>query len=86
MRKHVEESVATDAAAGRGRGGRFSAGRKREVVMRLFNEQLGLMETLKGTTRRQNVTVEHVHVHAGGQAIVGVVSGAKKGPGRASDE
>ena len=32
MRKHVEESVATGAAAGRGRGGRFSAGRKREVV------------------------------------------------------
>ena len=35
MRKQVEESVATGAAAGRGRGGRFSAGRKREVVMRL---------------------------------------------------
>ena len=28
MRKHVEESVATGVAAGRGRGGRFSAGRK----------------------------------------------------------
>ena len=27
MRKHVEESVATGVAAGRGRGGRFSAGR-----------------------------------------------------------
>ena len=25
MRKHVEESVATGVAAGRGRGGRFSA-------------------------------------------------------------
>ena len=36
MRKQVEESVATGAAAGRGRGGRFSAGRKREVVMRLL--------------------------------------------------
>ena len=36
MRKHVEESVATGAAAGRGRGGRFSAGRKREVVLRLL--------------------------------------------------
>ena len=33
MRKHVEESGATGAAAGRGRGGRFSAGRKREVVL-----------------------------------------------------
>ncbi len=36
MRKHVEESVATGVAAGRGRGGRFSAGRKRELVMRLL--------------------------------------------------
>ena len=55
-------------------------------LMRLFNEQLGVMETLKGTTRRPNVTVEHVHVHSGGQAIVGTVSGAKKERGRASDE
>ncbi len=31
MRKQVEESVAPGAAAGRGRGGRFSAGRKRET-------------------------------------------------------
>ena len=36
MRKQVEESVAPGVAAGRGRGGRFSAGRKREVVMRLL--------------------------------------------------
>ena len=36
MRQQVEESVATGVAAGRGRGGRFSAGRKREVVMRLL--------------------------------------------------
>ena len=35
MRKHVEESGATGAdTTGRGRGGRFSAGRKREVVLR----------------------------------------------------
>ena len=31
MRKHVEESVAPGAAAGGGRGGRLSAGRKRET-------------------------------------------------------
>ena len=55
-------------------------------LMRLFKEQLGAMEMLKGTTRRQKVTVEHVHVHAGGQAIVGAVSGGEKGHGRASDE
>ena len=34
MRKQVEESVAPGAAAGRGRGGLFSAGRKRETVLR----------------------------------------------------
>ena len=36
MRKHVEESVATGVAAGRGRGGRFSAGRKREYDVPLW--------------------------------------------------
>ena len=36
MRKQVEESVAPGAAVGRGRGGRFSAGRKRETVLRLL--------------------------------------------------
>ena len=41
MRKHVEESVATGVAAGRGRGGRFSAGRKREVVLRLLRGEIG---------------------------------------------
>ena len=41
MRKHVEESVATGVAAGRGRGGRFSAGRTREVVLRLLRGRWG---------------------------------------------
>ncbi len=50
-------------------------------LMRLFKEQLGAMEMLKGKTRRQKVTVEHVHVHAGGQAIVGAVSGSKRASG-----
>ena len=50
MRKHVEESVATGAAAGRGRGGRFSAGRKREVVMRLRGEDLESVSRAVGIT------------------------------------
>ena len=33
MKKQMEESAATGAAAGRGRGGRFSARRKREPVL-----------------------------------------------------
>jgi hypothetical protein len=46
-------------------------------LMRLFNEQLEAMAKLKGKTREQKVVVEHVHVNAGGQAIVGAVSTSK---------
>ncbi len=46
-------------------------------LMRLFKEQVELMARLKGKTSQQKVTVEHVHVHQGGQAIVGVVSTIK---------
>jgi len=42
-------------------------------LMRLFNEQLDQLQRIRGATRQQRVTVEHVHVNAGGQAIVGVV-------------
>ena len=43
-------------------------------LMRLFNEQLQALATLKGQTGQQKVTVEHVHVYEGGQAIVGNVT------------
>jgi len=49
-------------------------------LMRVFNEQLEAMQKLKGKTGQQKVTVEHVHVHGGGQAIVGAVT-ATKGEG-----
>jgi len=42
--------------------------------MRLFIEQLEMMAKLSGKTRQQKVTVEHVHVNDGGQAIVGAVT------------
>ena len=42
-------------------------------LMRLFNEQLAAMAKMKEKTGQQKVTVEHVHVHSGGQAVVGVV-------------
>jgi len=45
--------------------------------MRVFNEQIEVMQKLKGKAGQQKVTVEHVHVHEGGQAIVGAVSAAK---------
>jgi hypothetical protein len=46
-------------------------------LMRVFNEQLEAMQKLKGKAGQQKVTVEHVHVYEGGQAIVGAVSGPK---------
>lgn len=55
-------------------------------LMRLFNEQVELMAKLKGKTSQQKVTVEHVHVHQGGQAIVGAISTTKTGQGEGSGE
>jgi hypothetical protein len=46
-------------------------------LMSLFHEQLEVMAKLKGKTGQQKVTVEHVHVHQGGQAIVGAVTAAR---------
>jgi len=50
-------------------------------LMRLSMEQVEVMTKLKGKTGRQKVTVEQVHVHDGGQAIVGAVSTAPKAEG-----
>jgi hypothetical protein len=47
-------------------------------LMRVFNEQIEAMQKLKGKTGQQKVTVEHVTVNQGGQAIVGAVAA---GPG-----
>jgi hypothetical protein len=49
-------------------------------LMRVFTEQLEAMQRLKGKACQQRVTVEHVHVHDGGQAIVGAVTAAKSEP------
>jgi hypothetical protein len=43
-------------------------------LFRLFNEQLQALESLRGQKGQQHVTVEHVHVYEGGQAIVGNVT------------
>lgn len=52
--------------------------RQATQLMRLFTEQLDAWASLKGKRGRQKVTVRHVHVHPGGQAIVGNVSGAPR--------
>lgn len=45
----------------------------------VFIQQVGLMQKLTGQGQ-QKVTVEHVHVHSGGQAIVGNIE-TKRGEG-----
>ena len=47
-------------------------------LMRIFTEQLDAMAKLKGKSGHQKVTVEHVHVHKGAQAIVGAVTTSKE--------
>ena len=51
-------------------------------LMRLFVEQLEAMARLKGKTREQKVTVEHVHVYEGGRASVGAVTRKEEAPKR----
>jgi hypothetical protein len=48
-------------------------------LMRVFMEQVELLQRLRGNVGQQRVVVEHVNVHDGGQAIVGTVTA--KGPG-----
>ena len=80
MRKHVEESVATGAAAGRGRGGRFSAGRKREVVMRLLRG-----EDLESVSRAVGITAARAS-HGRAQFLAAGQAGLKSRATDARDE
>ena len=54
-------------------------------LMRIFREQLEAMQKLKGKSGQQSVRVEHVHVHDGGQAIVGTVTSSGTGRGVGDD-
>lgn len=49
--------------------------------MRLFLEQVEAIQKLKGKAAQQKVTVEHVHLHQGGQAILGAVATKGRGGG-----
>jgi len=50
-------------------------------LMRLHLDQIEALQKLRGKSGQQKVVVEHVHVHQGGQAIVGAVAA---GPGGGS--
>jgi len=48
-------------------------------LMQTFTAQIEALHRLRGIGTKQLVRVEHVHVEAGGQAIVGLVKGAGGG-------
>jgi hypothetical protein len=48
-------------------------------LLRTFTMQVEALQRYRGKGQ-QKVTVEHVHVHSGGQAIVGAVTPGGKGP------
>jgi hypothetical protein len=47
--------------------------------MRTYTAQMEALSRYRGKTSEQKVTVEHVHVHQGGQAIVGHVESHGRG-------
>jgi uncharacterized membrane-anchored protein YjiN (DUF445 family) len=55
-------------------------------LMRLFTEQLEAMAKLKGKSGQQKMTVKHVHVHQGGQVVVGQISTAPRLAGEGGNE
>lgn len=55
-------------------------------LMRLYIDQTEAMARLKGKIGQQKVTVEHVHVHEGGRAIVGAVITEKPKEGEGGNE
>ena len=48
---------------------------------RTFIELLTALDRKRGKGSQQRVTVEHVHVHAGGQAVVGAIASGALGGG-----
>ena len=66
--------------------GQYPESRERNLnlatkLQRTFVAQIEALQKLRGKGG-QKVTVEHVHVHEGGQAIVGNVSHAQGGGGK----
>ena len=43
-------------------------------LLQTFTAQMEALQKYRGKSTQQKVTVEHVHVHQGGQAIVGAVN------------
>jgi hypothetical protein len=59
--------------------GRTASVSRAARLMQLFLLQVEAFEKLRGKSVQQKVVVEHVHVHEGGQAIVGTVTAREPG-------
>jgi len=55
-------------------------------LMRVFTAQMEALQRYRGKSTQQKVTVEHVHVHQGGQAIVGAVNSQDQGGGGGDED
>jgi len=55
-------------------------------LLQTFTAQMEALQRYRGKSTQQKVTVEHVHVHQGGQAIVGAVNSQGKGGGGGDDD
>jgi len=50
-------------------------------LMHVFLKQLEVLEKYRGKSSHQKVIVEHVHIHQGGQAVVGHIENRPRGEG-----
>lgn len=50
-------------------------------LMNIFLKQIETLEKYRGKTTQQKVIVEHVHIHEGGQAVVGHIESKPRGEG-----
>lgn len=50
-------------------------------LMNIFLIQIETLEKYRGKTSQQKVIVEHVHIHEGGQAVVGHIESKPRGEG-----
>lgn len=50
-------------------------------LMNVFLKQVETLQKYRGKTSQQKVIVEHVHIHEGGQAVVGHIESKPRGEG-----
>lgn len=53
-------------------------------LMNIFLKQIETLEKYRGKAAQQKVIVEHVHIHEGGQAVVGHIESKPRGEGNES--